>query len=262
MRCKHCNARLANHDIWCVECGRQSDVVKTELSAMKSLKKTYKAFLPEKALAIPGTAFMLIAGVLPILVLLWVFNKYISLESGTAMQMLMNLGIKSIAISVFIPIILSAFNAMCSHTNYQLSFSSMMSSLKSYPRYLGYALISALFFSIIYIIGFGFPSFASLPILRLVWIVLVNYWVAIVLPAVVLMEQFSLSPWQAIKKSYRHFHDLRWNIYYLALVLGIINLVALLLLFVPLIFTLPLSMFAIRDYTRLLVEYELLDYRR
>lgn len=229
---------------------------------MKSLKETYRAFLPEKALAIPGTAFMLIAGLIPILVLLWLFNKYISLESGTAVQMLVNLFIKSVAISVFVPIILSAFNAICSNTDYRLSFAEMMTSLKSYPRYLGYALISALFFSIIYIIGFGFPSFASLPILRLVWIVLVNYWVAIVMPAVVLMEQFSLSPWQAIKKSYRHFHDLRWNIYLLALVLGVMNLVALMLFFVPLIFTLPLSMFAVRDYIRRLVDYELLDYRR
>jgi hypothetical protein len=245
-----------------VECGRQSDVVKNELSAMKSLKETYTAFLPEKAQAIPGTAFMLIAGVLPILVLLWVFNKYISLESGTAIQMLMNLSIKSIAISVFVPFILSAFSAMCCNTSYRLSFAEMTSSLKSYPRFIGYALISALFFSIIYIIGFGFPSFASLPILRLVWIVLVNYWVAIVLPAVVLMEQLSLSPWQAIVKSYQHFHDVRWNIYLLALVLAAINLAALLLCFIPLIFTLPLSMFAVRDYTRRLIDFELLDYRR
>jgi hypothetical protein len=122
-----------------------------------------------------------------------------------------------------------------------------------------------LFYSFIYLICFGLPNFGSLPILRLVWLVLVNYWIAIALPAVVLMEQFNWSPWFAIQKSYKHFHDLRWNIFLLALVLTFANLIALglfFLLLIPLVFTLSLSLFAIRDYVRLLVDFELLDYRR
>ncbi len=262
MRCKYCNARLAAHDVWCVECGRQTEIVKTDLSSMKSLKATYASFMPNKALAVPGSAVMLIAGILPTMILIWLFNKYISLETSTAIKMLVNLGVKSVALSIFIPIALSGFHAACNQDTYQLSFSSLTASLRSYPRYLVFTIISALYFSLIYIIGFGFPSFASLPFLRLVWIVLVNYWVAIAVPALVIMEQYPLNPWQAIKKSYHHFHDLRWNIYLLVLVLTIINLLAMLLLVVPLIITIPLSIFAVRDYIRKLISYELLDYIR
>lgn len=262
MRCKHCNARLAPHDVWCVECGRQTEIVKKDLSAMKSLRDTYSSFMPKKALAVPGSAVLLLAGIIPTLILVWIFNKYISLETGTAMQMLINLGIKSISLSIFIPIALVGFNTACKQDDYQLSFSSVLASLRNYPKYLGFTLISAMYFSLIYIIGFGFPSFASLPILRFVWIVLVNYWVAIAVPALVIMEQNQLTPWQAIKKSYHHLHDLRWNIYLLALVLTVINIFALVLLVVPLIISIPLSIFATRDYVRKLISYELLDYVR
>ncbi len=40
MRCKYCNARLAVHDIWCMQCGKQTPVIKNELYAMKSFSET------------------------------------------------------------------------------------------------------------------------------------------------------------------------------------------------------------------------------
>jgi len=100
--------------------------------------------------------------------------------------------------------------------------------------------------------------------LRLVWLVLVNYWVAIVLPSLVLMEEMSYNPWKAIKKSYQHFQDVRWNIYLLALVLAGLNALGCLffwLLLIPEALILPLSLYAVRDYTRRLIDFELLNYR-
>jgi hypothetical protein len=87
--------------------------------------------------------------------------------------------------------------------------------------------------------------------------VLVNYWIAVILPVPVLMERRDLSFWAALKLSYRHFHVVRWNMYLLVLALFILNSIAALLLIVPLVVTLPLSWFAVRDYTDLLLEYEL-----
>jgi hypothetical protein len=262
MRCKYCNAKLAQHDIWCVECGKQTEVVKKDLSALGSLAQTYRKYRPEMATAVPGAAFAVICGVIPILVLIWMFNSIISLESTTALKMLISLGIKAVSISIFVPFVLIGFKAISQSTSYHISLKDMLSALKAYPRYLGFTLISAFFYALFYVVCFGLPNFGSLPILRLVWIVLVNYWVAIVLPAPVLMELHNLSPWAAVKKSYRHFHDVRWNTYLLALCLVLLNMAATVLLLFPLIFTLPLSLFAIRDYTNRLIEFELLDYRR
>jgi len=262
MRCKHCNARLATHDIWCVECGYQTEVVKHDLAAMPSLGDTYRKFWMQKSSSVPGAAFALILGVLPMAIVIWLFSSIISLESNTAMQLIMNLFIKSVAISVFLPFVLIGFKVISERDDYRLGFKEMLVSLSAYPRYLVFSLISSLYYVLLYIICWGFPNFASLSILRLVWLVMVVYWVAIILPAPVLMEKLKIPPLHAIRLSYRHFHDIRWNIFLLAIVLAILNGLAFCIFFIPMIITLPLSLYAIRDYTKRLIEFELLDYRR
>jgi len=265
MRCKYCNARLASHDLWCVDCGRQTSVVNSDLSALASLKETYRSFRSVASASVPGAAFAVIFGFLPIAVVLYLFNGIISLENGTVGGTLLNLLAKSLSISIFVPFMLIAFQPICAHKDYKLSLKEMTSALKSYPKYLGFTLINALFFVLIYIICFGLPNFSSHPILRLVWIVLVNYWIAISLPAAVLIPEIEVSPWKAIKLSYRHFHDVRWNIYLLGLVLGILLSISILLFFlllIPLVLCLALALFAVRDYIRKLISFELLDYRR
>ncbi len=264
MRCKYCNARLAVHDIWCMQCGKQTPVIKNELYSMKSFSETWKAYKSKMSSSLPGAGFAIILGLIPIAVLIWLFSGIIQLECNTATQMLLNLLIKSLAFSLFIPFILIAFNPICKHNDYHLKLSEMFSALRSYPRYFLWTLINALYFCLIYIICFGLPNFASAPILRLVWLVLVNYWVAIALPSLVLMEEMSYNPWKAIKKSYQHFQDVRWNIYLLVLVLAILNALGCLffwLLLIPEALILPLSLYALRDYSRRLIDFELLNYR-
>ncbi|MDI3503508.1 MAG: hypothetical protein PWP64_444 [Candidatus Cloacimonadota bacterium] len=261
MRCKKCNARLGTHDLWCVNCGMQSPVVKTDLAAMKSLKNSRKQLTGKISAMVPAMGFSIILGAIPIAMLIWIFNNYINNDVSTIIHLLLNLSLKSVLISIFAPMLLIPFNAISNHQEYHLSFAELRHALRSYPKYLLFCLLNALLLMFFYLICFGFPGFASDPILRLVWIVLINYWAAIVLPAPVIMERREVNPWKAIKLSYQHFADVRWNIYLLALVLAILNIAAFVLAVFPMLFTLPLSVFAIRDYIIKLEEYELLDYR-
>ena len=264
MRCKYCNARLAIHDIWCMQCGRHTSALKNELFSIKSLSDTYRAYKVNMSSSLPGAAVAVILGLIPVAVLIWMFSSIIVLESNTTLQLLLNLLIKSIVFSIFIPFMLIAFNPICKHNDYHLNLSEMFTALRCYPRYFLWTLINAVFFCIVYIICFGLPNFSSAPILHLVWLILVNYWIAIVLPSLVLMEELSINPWKAIIKSYQHFQDVRWNIYLLALVLAVLNALGCLffwLLLIPEALILPLSFFAVRDYTRRLIEFELLTYR-
>jgi hypothetical protein len=259
MRCKKCNAQLAKHDLWCMQCGTQSPVVKTDLSAMKSLKKTREGLRGKIAEMVPAIGFSIILGVIPVAVLIFIFHSYVHPEGG--LQLLLNLALKGLVFSIFVPFILLPFSVISKDESSPLELKALLSRLKKYPQYFVFCLFSAFFFVAIYIICFGFPGFASDPMLRLVWLVLVNYWAAIAIPALVIMERKSLNPIKAIGKSYRHFHDVRWNIYLLLLVLGVMNLLAFALALFPMLFTLALSYYAIRDYTILLEEYELLEYR-
>ncbi len=259
MRCKKCNARLAEHDLWCVFCGMVSPVIHTELSSMSSMKRTRKALKAKYSEMVPATGFSIIMGVIPIAVLIWVFHNYIHTD-GTS-QFLLTLMAKALLFSLVAPFMLLPFSRISASDCYELKLSAILAQLKHYPRYFVFSLINAIFFVLIYLICFGFPGFASDPILRLVWIVLLNYWAAIVAPAPVIMERMELNPLKAIALSYRHLHDVRWNTYLLVLVLGILNILAFSLAIFPLLFTLPLSWFAIRDYTIRLEQYELFDYR-
>lgn len=259
MRCKKCNSRLAEHDIWCVSCGAQSPLVKNELSAWKSLKETRVKLKAKTAEMVPATGFSIILGIIPIAIISWIFHQYIHTE-GTG-QLLIIIAAKSLLYSLFAPFVIIPMAVIGSSDDYRLKLRDLLLKLKDYPRYLLFCLLNALFGVIVYLICFGFPGFASDPILRLVWIVLLNYWAAIVLPAPIIMERRSMNPLKAIILSYRHFHDVRWNLYLLALVLGILNLAAFAIAIFPLLFSLPLSYFAIRDYVKLLEQYELLDYR-
>jgi len=261
MRCKKCNTRLGSHDLWCVNCGLQSPVVKTDLAAMKSLKKSRELLSGKISAMVPAMGFSIILGAIPIAILIWIFRNYVNNESGTISQLLLNLCVKAVLLSLFAPMLLIPFAVISKHDEYKLKFQDLLSKLKLYPKYLLFSLINALFLMFFYLICFGFPGFASDPILRLVWIVLVNYWAAIVLPAPVVMERQGVNPWKAIKLSYQHFSDVRWNIYLLVLVLGVLNTIAFLLAIFPMLFTLPLAIFAIRDYTIKLEQYELLEYR-
>ena len=261
MRCKKCNARLADHDIWCVACGTQSSVVKTDLSAISSLKQSYQKLTGHFSDSVPIASMATLLGIIPIAVIIFILSSVISLENGSDAQYLINLLIKSVLFSLFSPMALIPFAYVVSQNGHSMKLEGIAAYFKYYPKYLGFSLINAGYFALIHLICFGLPSFASDPILRLVWIVLLNYWLAIVLPVPILMEANGLSPLRAIRMSYKHFHDLRWNIYLLALVLAALNALAFSLAVFPLLFTLPLSYLAVRDYTMKLLEYELLDYR-
>ncbi|MDD4100489.1 MAG: hypothetical protein PHT47_05290 [Candidatus Cloacimonetes bacterium] len=261
MRCKKCNARLAAHDLWCVSCGSQSPAVKTDLASMPVLKNTWSSLSGHWSEFVPVSGLSIILGIIPMAAITYILSFVISLENMNDIQYLLNLLIKSVLFSIFLPFVLIPFSLFDSPQSYSLKRVSITTVFSSYGRYFVFSLINALFFALVHVVCFGLPGFASDPILRLVWIVLLNYWIAIVLPAPVLMETQGLSPFKAITKSYRHFHDVRWNIYLLSLVLSVLNLLAFGLAIFPLLFTLPLSYFAVRDYTLKLIEFELLEYR-
>lgn len=257
MRCKHCNARLAPHDIWCVNCRRRTQLVTNELAATKSLAKTWQTLKQNLGINVPLAAVAALAGIIPIAVIIWILNSILVIPQHTVGSLLLSLFTKAITISIFMPFTLLGFHAVSLEEGYSAGRSRLKDAFKAYPRYLLFSLLNSLYFVIIYLICFGFPGFGSDPILRLVWIVLVNYWVAVVLPLPIVMERRQLGFFTALRLVYRHFQPVRWNLYLLALILAILNSVAALLLIFPLVFTLPLTWYAIRDYTDLLLEYEL-----
>lgn len=261
MRCKHCDAKLAAHDIWCVNCGRQTQIVNKDLSACSSLKRTWEKYKSVKGGNVPAAATVLILGLLPVAVLLIALHSfgYLDLVNlKTAGALIVHLLAIGLGVCVFIPVFMIPFKPVCADPAYSLKWKDVLTAFRSYPRYLALAAACVVYYILIYLICFGLPNFGSDPILRLVWIVLLNYFAAIALPVPVLMERLNVNALKALKISYKNMHAVRWQIFLLALILAVLNALALLILIVPLLVTVPFTWYAIRDYTDRLLEFELL----
>ncbi len=212
---------------------------------------------------VPAGAVSIILGVLPIGILIWLFSGLLGFQDETTASYLTGLILKTISVSLFLPFLMIPFSSMAriNSRDYELGFKQAINSLGKYPRYLGVALISAIFYIIATAVCFGLPDFGSDPMLKLVWIVLMNYWLALSLPVPMIMERMQTGPWRSYRISYRYCHDVRWNLYLLGLILLLSNLLGTITVVVGLTITLPVSWFAIRDYVDLLFEYGVIPYQ-
>lgn len=250
MRCPHCNEKLANHDLWCVKCGKQTELIAKDLSAIKNLNASWNNYKPVKGVNLPVGIWATLTGFLPMLALIWLLNHTLP-----AIGLWPFLALHTVIWTLFLPVLFVPFRAVCKNDGYKVTIRDVFKSFKSYFRYLIFSLVSVLFYLVIFLICQGDP------ILNLVWLVLVLYWVAIVLPVPVIMERYDLNALNAVKLSYRYLGDLRWNIFMLALILALANVLALLLLIIGLAVVLPFTWFAVRDYVDKLIENEVLEYR-
>ncbi len=216
--------------------------------------------------------------------LIRLFPSLLSFDTNSTIGLLSHLLVKALSISIFFPFLLVGFHSIASKEASVSGKASVSLALAAYPRYLLLSLVSALYYVLIFVICFGLPKFGSDPILRLVWLVLAQYWIVVLLPVPVMMEEHDLSFFRALRLSYRHFHVVRWNMYLLLLVLiliigipfgismfflaqafsasggaNILLLLPALLFLVPLAVSIPYSWRAVRDYTNRLMEYELLS---
>lgn len=248
MRCTHCNEKLANHDLWCVNCGKRTEVLNTNLSATKNLNESWKKYKTVKGQNLPVGIWSVLIGALPFAVILWFMNY--GLPELPLWQTIM---IKNLVWLLFIPLLLVPFKSVCRKEGCQISVKEYFASLSAYPRYLLLTLISIMFYLVIYYVCKGDP------ILHLVWLVLVLYWIAIVIPVPVLMERYKLNAFSAVKMSYKKAGDLRWNIFLLGIILSLANVLAGFLLLIGLAVIIPFSWFAIRDYVDKMIEYEVFE---
>ena len=250
MRCPHCNEKTANHDLWCVKCGKQTELVSKDLSANKSLNESWAKYKTVRGRNMPVGIISALTGMIPMFLLIWLLN-YVIIELSKWQLMILS----NIVWLFFIPIMLVPFQAVCKKDNYEIDMRDFFASFKSYFKYLIFSLSSILFYLAIFYICKGDP------ILNLVWLVLVIYWIAIILPVPVLMERYKLNAFNAIKMSYKHAGDVRWNIFLMVIILAVANILATLFFVVGLAIAVPFTWFAVRDYVDKLIDYEVFEIR-
>jgi len=249
MKCQYCNGKLAIHDLWCVNCGKRTDVISKDLSAISSLKLSWAKYKSVKGKNLPVGILSVLIGILPIYFLLWAFN--FTTPDLPVWQVLM---IRNIAWLLIIPMTLVQFTQICKRDDYILSVKDYLAAFNTYFKYILFILVSVVYYLVIHFICQGDP------ILNLVWLVLVVYWITVILPCPILMERFKINVFKAIRLSYKDAGDIRWNLFLMIILLFSLNFIATVLFIIGLAITLPFSWFAIRDYVDKLIDYEVFQY--
>ncbi|HNW99946.1 MAG TPA: hypothetical protein PLE74_01770 [Candidatus Cloacimonadota bacterium] len=248
MRCKHCNEKVKDHDFWCVFCGHPTGIVKTYLSAKNAIREEWDAFTSAK-----NKSYLFAILVALILLILgggayWFSINNSLLQVSPFVKYLLN----NLVFLVVLPLLLTPFNIAVQKPNANWSFGDYFRSLKAYPRYFVFIFLNIVYFFILKYICQGDP------ILHLVRLVMVMYWIAIILPAPLIMEDLKLNPYKAIVKAYHVGRETRWQLFFLWFMLMVINLVAIIPLGLGLLVTLPLTYRVIYRYYMKLVEFELI----
>jgi len=248
MRCQHCNEKIAEHDLWCVKCGKRNNILINKLSSIKSINGSWKKYQEFRGRNLPAGIFAVLTGIIPLFVLIWILNFVLS-----NMPLIQYNILHGVIWIVFLPVLFIPFNAVCKTSSYHIEIKTIIRSFRTYLRYLTFSLISVVFYTVIFILCQGDP------ILNLVWIVLVLYWVPLAIPIPILMERYNINAWMSLMVSYKHMSDLRWNIFLLCIILLFANLISIAIFIVPLAIILPFSWFAIRDYIDKLIENEIVS---
>jgi hypothetical protein len=245
MRCKHCNERVKDTDFWCDYCGHPTGLVKNEFAANHMLGLSWKKFSP---LAGKNYAFGIVSALLFLILVGGAYWFSIN-DSLLPVSPFIKYVLDNLVYLLVLPIFLSPFMLVVQHPDRGWSISDFFRSQKMYPRFFVFVLLNILYFFALKYICKGDP------ILNLVRFVMVQYWISIVLPAPLLMLDLHINPWRAIVASYHTGKEVRWNLYFLWLLLAILNMITILPFGLGLLITLPFTYHAIYDYYRKLVIY-------
>lgn len=221
MNCKKCKARVDDFDVYCLQCGNPTNMVKNKLSAIGFFFKEYGQYKANYKTTYYILPFLL--GVLPIAVIIWLMT-----QTNIIPGYWTNYFTTNALLTLFVPFLLVPF----AHEDYsRLSMLDYLKELKNYGRFFLLALFMVLYFMFFRLICQGDP------ILNLVRLVMVFYGLAIVMPVPYLMIKKDMSVISALKTAYHTGkHGTRWQHFFLTALLLVLNGLPLLVAYVISVF--------------------------
>lgn len=241
-----CGHELEETAIFCPVCGEPTAALKTGLSAYQNLKESWNTFMAVKGKFLGFAVFMILV---PLLIniagFLLVKDSYLQ----TNLFLLFSL-----------PLLLIPFSLPGPYSGNPMSIKSYLRHLAYYPNYLFFIFLSILYFFVLKVVCTGFLlNLATDPILNLVRLILIIYWLVIISPAPLLMARKKINPVQAVITCYQAGDQTRWQQFYLLLCLLLINILGAALAGLGLLVTLPFTYFTLEKYFLSMKDYKLFD---
>jgi len=240
-----CSEKLDDHEIFCHVCGRPTSALSTDLSARISIKETWKSFNKVRKNSYLFAIVMVILLAITIYLSVLTSNNYLY---------------NNLVLLIMTPLLLLPLSGKDDLTVEQLTPGSYFRKIKNYPVFFVFVLINILYFLLIKIICTGYLlGLATDPILHLVRLVLVVYWIVIVTPVPFLMIRKKMNPLRALYTAYKAGDETRWQQFHLILGAAVAVVFGGLVFLVGLLVAIPFFYFVLENYYKRMDKYHLFD---
>ncbi len=244
-----CGEKLSEHAIFCHVCGEPTGALSHSLSCKANWRETWNEFKNRKAKFFPFAIFIILTAFLLV---------GLSVYFGSVNYFNNNYFFINLFLLVTVPLVLIPLSFKKeSYSNY-FTIKQYFTNLKYYFKFFLFTLINILYFFLLKIICTGYLlNIAIDPILHIVRLVMVLYWIAIVVPAPILMIRKFVNPIRAIVVSYKAGKETRWQQFFLAIRIVLVNAIGAAFVGLGLLVTIPLSYLQLEKYYSKMEEYEL-----
>ncbi len=250
---KKCNYELSEYDIFCPVCGEPTDALSKDLSAKQNIKEVWKEYNPIKAKYFAFSIFMLFTA------FLLIFLSFLLKEQISSLLHINVYFTENILYLITIPLALIPFASEENFIKNPLTIGEQIKNLKYYPKMFLFVFFNLLYFFLLKVICAGYLLNVLVdPILHIVRLILVIYWLVIVMPAPLLITRLNMNPVTAIIKSYKASAETRWQQFFILIYLFLINVLGFATIAGSLI-SIPLSYILIEKYYFAMNKFKLFD---
>ncbi len=227
--CSKCSKALEDDQLFCRECGEPSFVLKYELSMWNNFKKTWSEYSPWKGKNYPFVIFFFFTLFIPLGLIIYFTHD--------------NYWINNLALLLFLPLIFIPFSLKFSDYKRGVKVKDYFSNLNYYPHYFVFVLLNVLYFFVLKYITMSVD-----PILNLVRLIMVLYWVTLMTPIPHYIAKRKEYPIIVLPKLIRASKEVRWQLFFTYFVLACLNIVGLAFAGIGLLFTIPFSIAVMENY--------------
>ena len=246
-----CGEKLSEHAIFCHVCGEPTNALSAPLSSKANWKETWIEFKGRKSKFYPFAIFIILTAFLLV---------GLSVYFGSGNFFDNNYLFINLFLLITVPLVLIPLSFKKENYSNYFTIKLFFLNLKHYPKFFLFTLINILYFFLMKIICTGYLlNIAIDPVLHIVRLVMVLYWIAIVVPAPVLMVRKSLNPIKAIIVSYKAGKETRWQQFFLAIRIVLVNVIGAAIVGLGLLVTIPLSYLQLEKYYSKMEEFELFE---
>lgn len=219
MRCKHCNAQIETKDLYCPKCRKKTQNIKENFMAWTVFKESCAEVKEKNGF---NFGFNLTFTIITFLFLAFLGTHFFIMKYPSEM---LRYGVENLIFLLFVPLLLVPFGIQ--NEIMEMGYNKDLTKyiIKQLPKYYLFVLVNIVIFALYKFLCIGDP------VLRLVRVILVLWWLAVLVPMPVMLTKYKHNLYRLFRLSLKGYEDLRWQMFASVIFIFIFNVVMIIPLF-------------------------------